>query len=133
MSREIKFRGKRVDNGEWLYGSLMISKFKDNKNPKYYISQFLGNYTYDHKVHPETVGQFTGLHDCEGKEIYEGDVVSVHHVDVGTSSVGIVKFSNGAFDIEFENTPDETCYFDYENSTVLGSIHSNPNILNGGK
>lgn len=50
--REIKFRGKRLDNGEWLYGSLLVSHFKDDKKGRYFITQFSGNYTFEHEVDP---------------------------------------------------------------------------------
>lgn len=72
--REIKFRGKRLDNGEWIYGSLLVSHFKDDKKERYFITQFSGNYTFEHKVDPNTVGQFTGLRDKNGRDIWEGDI-----------------------------------------------------------
>lgn len=72
--REIKFRGKRLDNGEWIYGSLLVSHFKDDKKERYFITQFSGNYTFEHEVDPNTVGQFTGLRDKNGRGIWEGDI-----------------------------------------------------------
>lgn len=65
--REIKFRAKRKDNGEWVYGSLDIG------NDNWTVRPLLGSRFI---VDPKTVGQFTGLCDKEGKEIFEGDVLS---------------------------------------------------------
>ena len=70
MNREIKFRGKRIDNGEWVYGDLLHF---GNKTEILRDIQCGPNESI--KVIPESVNQFTGLYDKDGKEIYEGDIL----------------------------------------------------------
>jgi len=97
--REILFRGKRLDNGEWVYGSLLIQKgeyiSKNEVTPnEYYI---FGRQGEHYLVIPKTVGQCTGLTDKHGKKIFEGDIVD------GSGdypmSKGSVEFCDGAFEI----------------------------------
>jgi len=116
--REILFRGKRVDTGEWVYGNLNygtieIESIKDN----YCISDFDVN-PWDKKFYPvipETVGQYTGLNDQNGNKIFEGDIVHYYCSDV----TALVKF--GLYvDIDV-NKEAYGFYSEYKESEIGGS------------
>ena len=125
--REIKFRGKSVDTSEWEYGlptySLKEDKF-EIRYPLYDSDGYRGCSRYE--VIPETVGQFTGMKDKNGKEIYEGDVVEAIRYD-GLVVTGVVEFRDCSFVI---NTGYLTIYtwMDYQ-IEVIGNIHDNPELL----
>ena len=140
--REIKFRGKRLDNGEWIYGSLLVSHFKDDKKERYFITQFSGNYTFEHEVDPATVGQFTGLRDKNGRDIWEGDIFK----EDGSGIVRSVFRVPGG--LAFEDNPVSFGYdhrapvYPYSSIAetqsvswlsqcceVIGNIHDNPELL----
>lgn len=111
--REILFRGKRKDNGEWISGDL-----------RQWSETSTGICDRDLKrtfpVRPETVGQFTGLTDRNGKRIFEGDVVRID------GKAYEVKYMLGQFFVGI-NMPIAYKRFDCE---VIGNIHDNPELLN---
>lgn len=124
--REIVFRGKRADTGEWVYGYyysecgntyIIVNRQAESKTKR--NIPFL--------VEEDTVGQYTGIKDIDGKKIWEGDIVRYNRPDRVIS--GKVVW--------------ETCYFsiDVHNGTeyysltpfcrVIGNIHDNPELLEG--
>ena len=115
--RTIKFRGKSCNTGEWFYGNL-------------YIADSFGS-TYIHKsmdsfleVYSETIGQFTSLYDCNGKEIYEGDILDFNGVTVE------VRFVRGVFVFLVNGNLDERlCGRTDLFAKIIGNIHENPDIL----
>lgn len=125
MTREIKFRGKRLDNGKWVYGSLII------RHGAYYIavSMFdLVKQDCEYPVAPTTVGQYTGLKDRNGREIYEGDILQAGHFGEGTD---VVVWDNE--NARYIGRSPQGCisYVGREPSvTLLGNIHDNPELLN---
>ena len=118
MNREIKFRGKRVDNGEWVYGSLLsngeFQSIWDSKTADW------------RRIIPKTVGQFTGLHDKNGKEIYKGDII------VGEPEIKMI--------VEWDERVGCFCGVDpkmmvringtsFHKKEITGNIHDNSELL----
>ena len=126
--REIKFRGKRLDNGEWLYGSLVIL------NGRYFI------FDYVNEVDPTTVGEFTGLKDKNGKEIYEGDVIRSPLSEDKTRPHRIFYHTGNAAFMGALVDRKELCYLRLDQDwiykfgkEVIGNIHDNLELLKGGE
>lgn len=96
----IKFKAKRLDNGEWVYGSLIRST-AGVKERAYIVDNFSSMSDYSVVgIDPSTVCQFTGLKDCEGNEIWEGDIVEreIYNLYKGFTKVkAVVKYMDGEF------------------------------------
>ena len=140
--REILFRGKRVDNGEWMEGDLIQSRDKTYIHPKansFRVSETgLSKLIVLREVYPETVGEYTGLTDKNGKKIFEGDILQDKF-----GQIKIVDYSDewGAFRTCFVRALNDegkivatvggasfvgTIWRKYE---VIGNIHDNPELL----
>ena len=131
--RDIKFRGKSKRGGKWYYGSLITHKTKQHVesldsplyNYKYQIQYLNGNNNWATiEVDPKTIGQYTGLKNHRGVEIYEGDIIE----DDG--EIGVVEWDEES--IKFSAVVDNVTYdlCDYGRYTeVYGNIYDNPELL----
>lgn len=142
MNREIKFRGKMVDSDDWwMYGYLREVWGEKQRNfviapAKKFQSDGCTDKEEDY-VQVETIGQFTGRTDKNGKEIYEGDIVRVPSLDPfgltedDVLTNAIVTFYMGSFIVEYNGGKHITellCLKDDE-IEVIGNIHDNPELL----
>lgn len=137
MNREIKFRGQNSFSFNWIIGSLLIK----DETPDI-IMTYTGN---KHDVFPESIGQFTGIYDCESKEVFEGDVLEViyyNHTGKNCKLIQEVYYleESGCFCVKTvgkEVSPIENdrnnvpLHWTSQPNTikVIGNIHENPELL----
>lgn len=126
--REILFHGKRVDNGEWVEGDLLQVKYYNKPTAECKIMpQTPVSSAYP--VLPETVGQYTGLTDKNGKRIFEGDILNTSN---SNCRIWYVDYKHTAFCVNQVNA-NYCCLLDefmqYSSVEVIGNIHDNPELL----
>ena len=128
--REILFRGKRLDNGEWKCGSY-VHQYGCHE---IFLESCEGEYGFDHyHVAPETVGQFTGLTDKNGTKIFEGDIVTFPFDEFNPCAKFKIEWVGAEFcAVHIEGKP---CVWtirvtDYaDQMDIIGNIHDNPELL----
>ena len=154
--REILFRGKRLDNGDWVEGYLyehepplvgIVSEKDEPEASKWFIARTgFADWNMPRpvelvEVDPSTVGQYTGLKDKNGERIFDGDILSIpFEEDRSPYEENSIYYENGEvyFDIErygwyvrFREYNDEISLWEYDNTDieVISNIHDNPELL----
>ena len=155
MAREILFKAKRKDNGEWVEGNLIYKKSSVGEKTLCLIvgsaewtndGEFY-NFCNTHHVDENTICQYTGLTDKNGNMIFENDVVNCKNENVRYDKNGIVKF--GEYHSGFDGNANHIGFFIEWNSDclrkdigfwaknreieVVGNIFDNPELLGGGE
>ena len=133
IMREILFTGKRVDNGEWVFGSYVFEPRRKggvgqtiselDRERHYIVSK--KNYEF-WEVIPETVGEYTGLTDKNGRKIFEGYILKVYETQEHAQNVS-VSYENGQFVVShyaLKLLSDRVLQ-----SEVIGTIYDNPELL----
>lgn len=99
--RQILFRGKKIDNGEWTYGFYFEHSI-DGQKKSYIKYQTFDEGFVTNEVVADTVGQYTGIRDDEGVKIFEGDIVNVHYND-GASYLTEVRADGNTLCVDVED------------------------------
>lgn len=137
--REILFRGKRKDNGEWVMGNLFVP---DNPETPTQICIGTNIVRISYDIDPKTIGQYTGLKDKNDKKIFEGDILNVRSYDYNyeystkvfynshTLCVDVYgqDYDYTAIGFAYDVWDDENCEIE-----IIGNIHDNPELLKGGE
>lgn len=132
--REILFRGKRKDNGEWVYGDLIHYACNNGDigiDNGFLVEDENDIETFD--VIPETVGQYTGLTDKNGEKVFEGDILRFDYIgkNLGVNGISLCEFENGKFGVKWGYHKEFVCLDGFANTTleVIGNIHDNKELL----
>lgn len=121
MSREIIFRGKRVDNGEWCYGDLIHNGFDGTSRTLQ--TGIAAHGCYPIEVIPETVGQFTGRTDVNGVKIWEGDLI------LHGESKRIIEYRSTNFCATRPSGKESILLSFSTNPKVIGNRFDNPELI----
>lgn len=137
MNREIEFRGYNPKNGKWLYGYYLVNRGKhyivqDGIQPPSATPE-------DFEVEPESIGQYTGLQDRNGKRIYEGDILRLSDRD-GNQEVVVVEHGHYGWTFYnprtavFQSDGSHTCRavenfrFVFGSGIIIGNVRDNPEL-----
>ena len=122
--REILFRGKTINSGEWVYGNLIQDKYIVGDIIDWEEDYF--NTEWWAAVIPETVGQYTGIEDANGKKIFEGDILEIYMQHYKQTKPYVIDDIHEFYSDYYQTD----MYYAITNLKVIGNIHDNPELVN---
>lgn len=129
--REILFKAKRIDNGEWIIGDL-----SHHKTGKIFIKPINGSASSSCEVDKDTICQYTGLNDKNGQKIWENDVVaywdtySTENGYAEADCVGKVIWDNETLSFQVTERLSAESYEVLDECSVIGNVFDNPELIN---
>nr|DAX20108.1 MAG TPA: YopX protein [Caudoviricetes sp.] len=120
--REIKFRGWNGKNKKWIYGYYFVNRGEHFISPDEVVNPLVSY--EDFLVDKDSVGQYTGVKDKNGKEVYDGDIVS----SGATTGVVVYDCEQAGFVVQKEKTI-ELRFYSLLGIEVIGNVHDNPELL----
>jgi len=142
--KEYKFRGIRIDNEEWVYGCYVNLDYH-NSLDYVEVSQIVLTNGHVYEIIPSSVGQFTGLLDSKGREIYEGDIIRILYTDwisksesdsrtleqymKDISKIGVVKYFCPDYGLDFDGYTDHIFEGKHGQKEIIGNIYESKHLL----
>ena len=135
--REIRFRGRDVYTGEWVFGNYCKAEFLNGEGFEHFIIE-VGENGRTSKIEPDTVGQYIGLRDMNGRPAYEGDITEgpderhwvIYWSPGGFGTCRVKEFANGnGLRLHEELGSLQNSAWFMQNHRIIGNIHDNPYLL----
>ncbi len=129
--REILFRGKRLNNGEWFFGSYLFLHISPvdwtgaKRGKPEDVHYIVNDQDINYAVYPSTIGQYTGLKDKNGKRIFEGDILCFDE------TVFVCYWDGGNIEFGLRNNEESIgmAYVAVYDAEIIGNVHDNPELL----
>lgn len=125
MNREIKFRGYNYQYEKWFYGSLFIQKYANDLTLSNSRTMIIDDRGYSVMVDNDTIGQYTGLKDKNGVEVYEGDKIMFDNEWTEPDEIGIITWNKDTASFQIKGHIPSSSMKHLDRMKVIGNIYEN--------
>jgi len=125
MNREIKFRGYNYQYEKWFYGSLFIQKYDNDFTLSNLRTMIIDDRGYSVMVDNDTIGQYTGLKDKNGVEVYEGDKVMFDYEWTEPDEIGIITWNKDVASFQIKGHIPSSSMKHLDRMKVIGNVYEN--------